>query len=189
MRGIANERDLAPLSTEGGFSRRSHARRMQGVPTTLGRGASSARGSEPERSRTGAARRALDGVGGLGWSVIGFLVGAVFWHFVGFWSFVSEVVLAGDPAAQGGDVSKPVVPLDWPVSISGADEVPRFVTACTSLALDRATGLTFAGQCVDGLAPHVRPTAKLREDRATVANADDAAWGALNTPARAAGRP
>ena len=38
----------------------------------------------------------LDGLGGLGWSVIGFVGGAVFWHFIGFWGFVSEVVLAGN---------------------------------------------------------------------------------------------
>lgn len=27
------------------------------------------------------------------WGVTGFVIGAIFWHFIGFWSFVSDVVL------------------------------------------------------------------------------------------------
>lgn len=37
------------------------------------------------------------------WGGLGFVLGALFWHFVGFWSFVSDVVLnatsSGPPAA------------------------------------------------------------------------------------------
>lgn len=32
----------------------------------------------------------------LGWGLAGFVIGALFWHFVGFWIFVSDVVLKGD---------------------------------------------------------------------------------------------
>ncbi|WP_333794235.1 hypothetical protein [Hyphomicrobium sp.] len=90
------------------------------------------------RPSFGAARRALDGIGGLGWSVLGFVAGAVFWHFIGFWSFVSDVVLVGDapPAAMRAAE---------PIAIALADTPSA--QACTRLALDRRTGETSAHAC------------------------------------------
>jgi hypothetical protein len=84
MQGLTNGRGLDPLF-EGSFG----VRAAPGTVDALKSG----------RRSLGVAARKLDGVGGLGWSVIGFLVGAVFWHFVGFWGFVSDVVLAGHPTA------------------------------------------------------------------------------------------
>lgn len=54
------------------------------------------------------------------WGLLGFLVGAVFWHFIGFWGFVSDVVLRGHP----DDVRV--------VSQTGRD--------CIEMMLDRETG-------------------------------------------------
>ena len=65
--------------------------------------------------------------GNLLWALIGFLVGAAFWHFVGFWGFVSDVVLKGRP----GDFR--------PILQSGLD--------CTELVLDRASRTTSARAC------------------------------------------
>lgn len=53
-------------------------------------------------------------------AALGFLVGAVFWHFVGFWGFVREVVLKGPEP----EVSR----------------VAQTGPQCTALVLDRASG-------------------------------------------------
>lgn len=45
-------------------------------------------------------RRARPVLTGLLSGVAGFIVGAVFWHIVGFWSFVSQVVLKGPDEQQ-----------------------------------------------------------------------------------------
>jgi len=105
----------------------------------------------------------LDGIGGLGWSVIGFVVGAVFWHFIGFWGFVSEVVLAGrppEPAAQSR-MHTPAVAEKRPVQV--ADAAP-----CTVLALDRQTGVTSARACVESGSALRADAFQGREDRIVV---------------------
>lgn len=122
------------------------------------------------RQGFGDATRALDGIGGLGWSVIGFIVGAVFWHFIGFWGFVADVVLAGGghPAAQQTAY--------WsaPGPVVAQAEAPSVVAAnsaksCTDLVLDRRTGATVARPC-PAIAP-VLPADRFqgREDRVAAA--------------------
>lgn len=138
---------------------------------------------EAGRRRLTAARRTLDGIGGLGWSVIGFLLGAVFWHFVGFWSFVSEVVLAGHSAEQPRPAASQFVTTSE--TSAGSHDVPLAV-ACTALVLDRRTGATSAGGCARDFAPAAGYAAKQREDRASVAEGNGA-WAAPGTPARAVG--
>ncbi|HEX2842036.1 hypothetical protein [Hyphomicrobium sp.] len=130
----------------------------------------------------------LDGVGGLGWSVIGFILGAMFWHFVGFWGFVSEVVLAGGPiAAIERRAAEPAH------RKSQVDVLPQWVQvaeasapACTLLALDRQTGHTSARPCD---ADHVALPADVslgREDRLPVTGGADASAaqyvGAASSP-------
>ena len=56
----------------------------------------------------------------MGWAFVGFVIGAVFWHFIGFWSFVSDTVLRG-PASATRVIAQ-----------TGQD--------CSEFALDRATG-------------------------------------------------
>ena len=63
----------------------------------------------------------------IAWGALGFVVGAVFWHFIGFWSFVSDVVLKGHP--EDARV----------VAQAGQD--------CLELALDRATGRVASIPC------------------------------------------
>lgn len=81
----------------------------------------------------------------LGWGVMGFLVGAVFWHFVGFWGFVSSVVLRGAP------------PRVHIVEQAGPD--------CVELRRDAATGEVAAVRCPD-VAPLLVEAARGREDNA-----------------------
>ena len=150
---IADERGLAP------FIERDAAAGLQ---------ASGFGEIAPDAGRRGTLHRAryfLDGVGGLGWSVIGFVIGAVFWHFIGFWAFVSDVVLAGGPI---GAVERSVV-----YAVPQLQSRPRWVemadassSSCTTLLLDRDTGLTSARPC-DGDAAMLlaRDTFQGREDR------------------------
>jgi hypothetical protein len=86
--------------------------------------------------------------GKLAWSAAGFLIGAAFWHVVGFWSFVSYVVLGGpDPATYLASSARIV-------SIASADQAPARPApatgahpACVTLALDRTTGETRLEPC------------------------------------------
>jgi hypothetical protein len=55
--------------------------------------------------------------GTIGAALIGFVIGAVVWHFVGFWGFVREVVVKGPPVTHAA------------VAQSGPN--------CTELVLDR----------------------------------------------------
>lgn len=108
--------------------------------------------------RLHAVKVALDGVGGLGWSVAGFVAGAIFWHFVGFWGFMSGIV-AGDPTVQVPAVAS-VQRSQW-VQVAEADAP----TMCTQLALDRATGLTSAAPCEQGDVPLSTDPEPGRQDR------------------------
>lgn len=88
------------------------------------------------------------------WALPGFIFGTIFWHFVGFWGFVSQVVLGEVPAEQAGPS-----PL---IAVMGAREPAvgsgyPLDSACVALALDRATGATRSRAC-DG-----RPMASLHE--------------------------
>jgi len=56
----------------------------------------------------------------IAWGGLGFLIGAVFWHFIGFWGFVSDIVLRGHP--EDARI----------IAQTGRD--------CTELALDRNDG-------------------------------------------------
>ncbi len=37
---------------------------------------------------------------GLLWGLLGFFIGAIFWHFIGFWAFISEIVFVGRNAGD-----------------------------------------------------------------------------------------
>ncbi len=73
----------------------------------------------------------------LAWGFGGFLIGAIFWHFIGFWGFLSVVVLKGPEAAAVTVVSRPAI------------AAPAVVPNCTLLVLNRSTGQTTAVPCPD----------------------------------------
>lgn len=62
-----------------------------------------------------------------GWGFVGFVIGAVFWHFIGFWGFVSNTVLNGAP------------PEHRHVAQTGFN--------CSEFAIDRTTGQTKPVPC------------------------------------------
>jgi hypothetical protein len=156
---MQNEHDLTPLMIR------------RAVPAA---GGAPARGivksvaaySGTERRRVGSLVEMLDGIGGLGWSVAGFVVGAVFWHFIGFWSFVADVVLAGGPAGVIGTAARGQ-PQQQLVRMADAETVNSTdaAAACTSLMLDRRTGVTSAGGCTASHASLPMDEMNGREDR------------------------
>jgi hypothetical protein len=157
MPRTANERDLTPFMTPPAALAAGH-RRARGIRKLV------AAYSRPERRSAGSLVEMMDGIGGLGWSVAGFVVGAVFWHFIGFWSFVADVVLAGGPAA-GIDQAARAQPQQW-VRMADAETVARTdAAACTSLVLDRRTGMTSAVACGANGVSLPMDAADGREDR------------------------
>lgn len=123
------------------------------------------------RERLEDATRALDGIGGLGWSVIGFVVGAVFWHFIGFWGFVTNVVLAGGAASTAVERAHASLGARG-VLVQAAAASPAAVSAhtCTNLVLDRRSGTTVAKPCVGVFPPLPADSFQGREDRVAAAN-------------------
>jgi hypothetical protein len=100
---------------------------------TLGSAAAKATGFVPRRRSYRTA---------LLWAAAGFLAGALFWYAVGFWRFVSDVVLAPAPTAAAemtavappSQVSLPTIYLVDPAN-------------CTALILDRKTNSTVMQPC------------------------------------------
>jgi hypothetical protein len=84
------------------------------------------------------------------WGALGFFAGAIFWHAIGFWSFVSDVVLnreGGTVFARAAAARLDAPPQELPV-IYLVDPA-----SCTALELDRAANRTALRPCPrEGLA-------------------------------------
>jgi len=111
------------------------------------------RRAPPEEPRSTQTRHRLDDlvreIGGRGrfraraaplaWGFGGFLIGAIFWHAIGFWGFLGEVILKGsEPQA----------------SVVARTALPASVPNCTALAIDRTTGRTRSIPCAEALHLH-----------------------------------
>jgi hypothetical protein len=98
--------------------------------------------------------------------MFGFLLGVVFWHFVGFWSFVSSVVLSGPPHSPALQTAKPSVH-EAPEARGAAepDEGIRITQEqCTTLALDREAGYTRLTACPERIGDLPRNPFSGRQD-------------------------
>lgn len=84
-------------------------------------------------SRHDASTEPRSAFGALAWGLLGFLIGAVFWHFIGFWSFVSEVVFVGN-------------------AVRDERLVEQSGPLCAQFVLDRSTG-TISGEACPPDAP------------------------------------
>lgn len=97
-------------------------------------------------SETASRGRTRTFTAGLGSGLAGFVIGAVFWHFVGFWSFVSNVILKGpeESIQQRGDLPPP----QQPVKVAGRlKDAVRFRDLGASASyLQAAVG---AGNCAE----------------------------------------
>jgi hypothetical protein len=104
----------------------------------------------------------------LAWGGLGFVTGAIFWHAVGFWTFLSNVVLkAPDTAAKTALTMGAAVPVRSQTSLPTIYMVEP--ANCTALALDRQSNRTLVQACpANGLALHLDPQGG-REDLAILA--------------------
>jgi hypothetical protein len=99
------------------------------------------------------------------WGGLGFITGAVFWHAVGFWDFMSAVVLNSGPDTE-------LVRIAAARQQPGADELPTIYLvdprSCTALELDRSANRTAVRPCPsDGLSLRLQPL-RSREDLAVL---------------------
>jgi hypothetical protein len=85
----------------------------------------------------------------IAWGSVGFVVGATFWHAVGFWTFVSDVVLYGTPSASGTFVRAEAPAMKIASSLETALQTVILVDPanCTALALDRQLNRTVVRPC------------------------------------------
>jgi hypothetical protein len=85
--------------------------------------------------------------------VLGFALGAAFWHAVGFWDFVGRVVFrsSGDELRHVRDAEPPRLR----GRVAGETVVLTTLSAdaCTSLSLDRGSGHVRAGACAEETLP------------------------------------
>ncbi len=106
--------------------------------------------------------------------IAGFLAGAVAWHFVGFWSFVSSVVLRGpDPAAPPPSSSERLELPRASFRAIGVRHLPVDPAHCSSIGLDRGTGRVTSGICAEESST-LAFRASGRKDKAATASRDTA---------------
>lgn len=101
------------------------------------------------------------------WTTVGFVCGAVFWHAVGFWTFMSEMVLNGDAvaAAHEAERSSDLIETGSLPTIYRVDPA-----SCTSLELNRASNTTEIRPCpAEGIALRL-DSDETRGDLAVVAD-------------------
>lgn len=95
------------------------------------------------------------------WGALGFFAGAIFWHAVGFWTFVSEVVLnrgGGAAFTREAAAAQPELPVIYLIDPA----------SCTALELDRTANRTAVRPCPpEGLALRLEPGGD-REDLAVL---------------------
>lgn len=101
--------------------------------------------SEPPIAKAGKVKRGARSA--IGYGLLGFVLGAVFWHFVGFWDFVGQLMFKGGAAGTEIVQGPPPIKLRERVSGVSAIAIVASTEACTMLRLDRGTGETAAVPC------------------------------------------
>lgn len=84
------------------------------------------------------------------WATVGFVLGAVFWHAIGFWTFMSQLTFdrSETVAAQSAPAGDEIIETGSLPTIVRIDPA-----SCTSLELDRTSNRTAERPCPhDGLA-------------------------------------
>ena len=129
--------------------------------------------------------------------LVGFAVGALFWHMIGFWGFVTTVVLKGpidDRVRTAAEPPLPVVSrelrpsLSWSRAPARSPKAPQLVQvmpeSCSSLHLDRTVGTTSLIECVATDRPLPEGSAGARGDFLAIAKSatGDIAPGASASP-------
>ena len=106
-------------------------------------------------------------------AAMGFVLGAVFWHFVGFWSFISHIVFASPETARPVTAAAIGSAQASPVETGSLQRLekltaPKIEESCTALVRDTATGQTRQSACRRLAHPFKMKTASERQDRVVV---------------------
>jgi hypothetical protein len=101
------------------------------------------------------------------WTTIGFVCGAIFWHAVGFWTFMSDMMFNGDAAAASHQAELS----SDPIETGSLPTIYRIDPAsCTSLELDRLSNRIEVRPCPnEGLALRLE-SETTRGDMAVIAD-------------------
>ena len=114
-------------------------------------------------AKAGGARRPI--VSALSYGLFGFVLGAIFWHFVGFWDFVGQVMFksrTGD--TEIAQASAPPKLKDRVSDVTALAVMPE-PHSCSTLQLDRDTGITSMAPCEATPLPLRSVSAAKRDDR------------------------
>jgi hypothetical protein len=124
--------------------------------------------SKGKRSGTAVAAPSARRRSGVAFGGFGFLLGIVFWHFVGFWDFVGGVLLnrAGSMAQVDDRVPKQATRfVDVPQVAGEKIELVQInPEPCTALVLNRATGTMTVAPCPEAAMPVRSSRTSGRED-------------------------
>ena len=99
------------------------------------------------------------------YGIAGFVLGAVFWHVVGFWDFVGQVMCMGVPGEGQITQAPPIVKLRDRAPTGAPLAVIMAPQNCLSLVLDRSNNATAAEPCDDQTMPLRSLKVARREDR------------------------
>jgi hypothetical protein len=115
----------------------------------------------------------------LGWASLGFVLGAAFWHAIGFWDFVGNVVLNGpsdrrriaaEPSWRADVRADPSPARPLLTSRRAAAAVPTPSPTCNLLHLDRQTGMVALATCPTNSPEMASGTLGEKADRLQVGN-------------------
>jgi hypothetical protein len=93
----------------------------------------------------------------LKWAGLGFAAGAVFWHFVGFWSFMSHIMFSSPETARRTASPAPAIASSAPQGASPLETgslrrlekltAPKIEPSCTAVTRDKQTGQMHQSEC------------------------------------------
>lgn len=99
--------------------------------------------------------------------LVGFAAGVFFWHAVGFWGFVNQVVMRGPEPAQS--TAGPLSTANWlPFigrALTNSSAAPQTDPHCNDVVLDRASGIVEIRSCQSSTAGMKANASRGRSDR------------------------
>lgn len=124
------------------------------------------------------------------WGGGGFLLGMLVWHVIGFWTFITTIVLKNPAASTTFELVEQVERLvhdpkrssklsataDEPVSASTAQHERR--RQCSAIVLDRQSSITSVASCEPDVLPLRLVASGGRGDRLTIDRGAVAGWAA-----------
>lgn len=117
----------------------------------------------------------LDAPAHLRWAALGFAAGAIFWHFVGFWTFMSHIMFSTPETARRS--SSPPAALAAASSEAGARietgsiqrleklTAPKLEPSCTAVLREPHTGKLHQSECRKLARAFRQNTASQRQNR------------------------